>query len=255
LWSFGETGFHSLAAAVVRERFYRESMMSAFRILGEGQLSLTKFLLLTDQSIDVRNIKTVLTTVLERFKPETDLYVFANLSLDTLDYTGPELNKGSRGVMLGIGDPIRTLPHSYEGPLPRPATAAKPFCPGCLVVEVPSYESFKDINILCSDPSFAKWPLVILVDNLAKATKDDASFLWTTFTRFEPAADIHTAESQVYRHHLCYRGPIVIDARMKPSYPPEVTCDSDTARLVTSRWKQYFPAGMAMGDSDAGHVV
>ena len=40
LWSYGDTGFHSLAAAVVRDRYGREAMMSAFRILGEGQLSL-----------------------------------------------------------------------------------------------------------------------------------------------------------------------------------------------------------------------
>src|SRR5262249_40905491 len=44
LWSYGETGYHSLAGAIVRERYGREAMASAFRILGEGQLSLTKFL-------------------------------------------------------------------------------------------------------------------------------------------------------------------------------------------------------------------
>jgi UbiD family decarboxylase len=48
LWTYGETGFHSLCAAVVRERYGREALVSAFRILGEGQLSLTKFLILTD---------------------------------------------------------------------------------------------------------------------------------------------------------------------------------------------------------------
>ncbi|HEV7397345.1 MAG TPA: UbiD family decarboxylase, partial [Pyrinomonadaceae bacterium] len=44
LWTYGETGFHSLCAAVVQERYGREALVSAFRILGEGQLSLTKFL-------------------------------------------------------------------------------------------------------------------------------------------------------------------------------------------------------------------
>ena len=44
LWSYGETGYHSLAAGIVRERYGREAMASAFRILGEGQLSLQKFL-------------------------------------------------------------------------------------------------------------------------------------------------------------------------------------------------------------------
>ena len=53
LWSYGETGYHSLAAAVVKQRYPREAMASAFRILGEGQLSLQKFLLLTDRAVDV----------------------------------------------------------------------------------------------------------------------------------------------------------------------------------------------------------
>ena len=41
LWSYGETGYHSLAAAIVKQRYRREAMASAFRILGEGQLSLS----------------------------------------------------------------------------------------------------------------------------------------------------------------------------------------------------------------------
>ncbi len=254
LWSYGETGFHSLSAAIVRERYYRESMASAFRILGEGQLSLTKFLLLTDQNVDVYNIKQVLPTVLERFRPETDLFVFANLSLDTLDYTGPELNKGSRGVMVGTGEKVRDLPTVYEGPLPQPATAAKAFCPGCLVVEVPAYEAFADFAHLLSDGSLQQWPLIVLVDDLSKATKNDASFLWTTFTRFEPAADIHAKTTRVHRHHICYSGSILIDARMKPSYPKELLCDEKTAEIVTKNWERYFPKGMAMGDSDTAHV-
>ncbi|MFZ8393421.1 4-hydroxybenzoate decarboxylase, partial [Staphylococcus aureus] len=54
LFTYGDAGFHSVAAAVVQERFYREAMTSAFRILGEGQLSLTKVLLLTDESIPLK---------------------------------------------------------------------------------------------------------------------------------------------------------------------------------------------------------
>jgi 3-polyprenyl-4-hydroxybenzoate decarboxylase len=101
LWSYGETGYHSLAAAVVRERYKRESMASAFRILGEGQLSLTKFLLLTDRPVELRDFRATLEHVLARTRPETDLYVFSNLSMDTLDNTGPTVNEGSKGVWLG----------------------------------------------------------------------------------------------------------------------------------------------------------
>jgi hypothetical protein len=81
------------------------------------------------------------------------------------------------------------------------------------------------------------------------------NFRWTTFTRFEPAADIHAATQRVVRHHISYEPPIVIDARMKPWYPKAVTCDPATATTVTNRWKEYFPSGnVAMGDSERGHL-
>src|SRR5947209_13613545 len=60
LWSYGETGFHSLAAAVVRERYTREALAAALRILGEGQLALTKFLILTDTLIDLHDFIAVI---------------------------------------------------------------------------------------------------------------------------------------------------------------------------------------------------
>ena len=254
LWSYGETGFHSLSAAVVRERYYRECMSSAFRILGEGQLSLTKFLLVTDQPVNVQNFRQVLTTILERFKPETDLFIFSNLSLDTLDYTGPSLNKGSRGVMLGIGEKVRELPETFTGDLPNPLTAVRAHSPGCLVLEAPEYNSYQDYDHILSHPSLSKWPLLILVDSLEKALKNEASFLWTVFTRFEPAADMHARSQTTYRHHLSYSGPILIDARMKPSYPKELICDLETSKHVTENWKNYFPQRIEMGDSDAAHV-
>ena len=140
LWSYGETGYHSLAAAVVKQRYRREAMASAFRILGEGQLSLTKFLLLTDRAVDLHDFRATLEHVLARTHPETDLYVFSNLSMDTLDYTGPRVNEGSKGVWLGLGDPVRELPAGVprRGRPPASATSAV-FCGGCLVVGAPPY--------------------------------------------------------------------------------------------------------------------
>lgn len=245
LHSYGETGFHSLGAAVVKERFYRECMQSAFRILGEGQLALTKFLLLTDQEVSLPNFKKTLSTILERFQPETDLFIFSNLSLDTLDYTGPELNKGSRGVMLGTGEKRRDLPQTFHAPLPQGITQALPFCPGCLVLEGQMQgkvqDRVPDLAAIYSHPPFAPWPLLILVDDLKKTLESEVNFLWTTFTRFEPAADIHAKVAKVHRHHLVYEGPILIDARMKHTYLPEVEVDEKTSAQVTKRWDSLFP--------------
>src|SRR6185295_2655903 len=81
LWSYGDTGFHSLAAAVVKDRYPREAMASAFRILGEGQLSLTKFLLVTDAPRDLADFRGLLAHVLARCRFESALFVFSNLSM------------------------------------------------------------------------------------------------------------------------------------------------------------------------------
>jgi len=80
------------------------------------------------------------------------------------------------------------------------------------------------------------------------------NFLWTTFTRFEPAADVHAAATRVVRHHLVHEPPVLIDARRKPAFPDEVSSDADTSALVTRRWKEYFPGGMEMGDAERGHL-
>jgi 3-polyprenyl-4-hydroxybenzoate decarboxylase len=256
LWSYGETGYHSLSAAIVKQRYKREAIASAFRILGEGQLSLTKFLLVTDRQVDLKNFRSTLEHVLARTNPETDLYVFSNLSMDTLDYTGPAVNEGSKGVWFGLGDPVRDLPRQFSAALPSGISRADVFCGGCLVVTAPAYAAEpRAASRLAADPAFADWPLVVLSDDAARATRSEMNFLWTTFTRFEPGADIASAGQRIVRNHIAYSGPVVIDARMKPTYPKELFCDDDTAALVSRRWREYFPSrDVEMGDSGRGHL-
>ncbi len=257
LWSYGETGYHSLSAAVVKQRYKREAMASAFRILGEGQLSLTKFLLVTDRAVDLKDFRATLTHLLERTNPETDLYVVSNLSMDTLDYTGPVVNEGSKGVWLGLGDPVRELPRGFSAPeIPQGMRDAHVFCPGCLVVGGPAYADDPGAAArFAAHPAFAGWPLIVLTDEPRRAAASAINFLWTTFTRFEPAADLHAAATALVRHHVSYTPPVLIDARMKPWYPKELFADETTAATVTRRWKEYFPGGkVEMGDSGTGHL-
>ena len=258
LWSYGETGYHSLGAAVVRQRYAREAMASAFRILGEGQLSLTKFLLVTDERVNLKDFRRTLVHLLERTNPETDLYIFSNLSMDTLDYTGPEVNKGSKGVWLGLGPAVRELSAEFRAAeLPRGVTTVRVFCPGCLVVDAPEYAVEPGAaERLATHAAFRDWPLVVVSDEPDRAVASVMNFLWTTFTRFEPAADIHAGATRVVRHHLSYTPPVVIDARMKPSYPQELTCRPDVAQRVTERWREYFPgSGVEMGDSERASLT
>jgi UbiD family decarboxylase len=258
LWSYGETGYHSLSAAVVKQRYKREAMASAFRILGEGQLSLTKFLLLTDQHVNLKDFRATLELLLARTQPQTDLYVFSNVSMDTLDYTGPLVNEGSKGVWLGLGDAVRELPRDFRPAVPPPAdlSDAHVFCAGCLVVGAPPFARDDGVAVrIAQHPAFSDWPLVVMSDDPRRATRSVMNFLWTTFTRFEPAADIHSAARRIVRNHIAYEPPIVIDARLKPWYPQELTCRDDIARRVSERWHEYFPSrNVEMGDAERGHL-
>jgi len=244
LWTYGETGFHSLAAAVVRERYGREALVSGFRILGEGQLSLTKFLILTDTPQDLHDFPRLFEHVLARVRWETDLFVFSNVSMDTLDYTSGKVNEGSKAIILGLGEPVRDLPREFRGDLPRDATSAEVFCGGCLVIQgVPYEQEPGQGGRLAREPVFSGWPLIVLHDDV-KAARSASHFLWATWTRFEPAADIYAAETRVQRHHLSYQGPIVIDARTKTNFPAELVVRDDISHMVDNRWREYFPRGL-----------
>lgn len=240
LWSYGETGFHSLAAAVVKERYRREALSAGFRILGEGQLSLTKFLLLTDTPQDLRNFNSLFEHVLARVEWNRDLFIYSHTAFDTLDYASGKINLGSKAILMGTGDAKRALGREFHGEVPLGVRRTEVFCGGCLVVEGPAYEEEIDLgNRIAKSGCFDDWQLVVLHDNSDVATSTD-KFLWATWTRFDPATDIFAKDVTLKNNHIAYTAPIVIDARMKPWYPKEVAVSDDIARLVDQRWSEYF---------------
>jgi len=241
LWSYGETGFHSLAAAVVKDRYSREALSAGFRILGEGQLTLTKFLLLTDTPQNLRDFKPLLEHVLERVDWRRDLHVFSQTAFDTLDYASGKINHGSKAILLGLGEKKRELPAEFRGELPPNVRSAEPFCRGCLVVEADSYEAQPDLaKSIAASGKFAGWEMIVIHDRIEYARSAD-KFLWATWTRFDPARDIYSADTRLESNHVSYSAPCVIDARMKPWYPKEVEPHPDTVKLVDGRWSEYFP--------------
>lgn len=241
LWSYGETGFHSLAAAVVKERYAREALSAGFRILGEGQLALTKFLLLTDKPQDLRDFKSLFEHILARAEWNRDLFVFSQTAFDTLDYASGKINHGSKAILMGTGEARRELTRDFRGELPQGVRRAEVFCGGCLVLEGESFENDKDLAYrVAASGIFDEWQIVVLHDNADYAKSAD-KFLWATWTRFDPALDIHAKHTEVRNNHIGYAGPIVIDARMKPWYPKAVEPRGDIVKLVDRRWNEYFP--------------
>lgn len=243
IWAYAEAGVHSLAGAIVRESYYREAMAHAFRILGEGQLTLTKFLMVSDVDTDLSNFAQFFENILARFNPERDLLIINDTSMDTLDYTARgKINRGSKAIMTGLGEPVRTLPRTYTGGQIDRIKNTAVYCAGCLLVSGGSFEEDPHLAQYLVDEAqeaLAPWPVVFLVDDVSIA-KSQLSFLWTTFTRFDPASDIY-AQAKIVRNKIAYQGPIIIDARMKPMYPKELFPREDIVQLVDRRWKEYFP--------------
>ncbi len=247
LWSYGETGFHSLAAAVVKERYSREALGAGFRILGEGQLSLTKFLLLTDKPQDLRDFKKLFEHILERVNWESDFFIFDRTSFDTLDYASGKINHGSKAMLVGVGEKKKDLKREFNGDLPNYVKKAEVFCGGCLVLEVKPYASDNEMiydnklgKRIAECGKFDDFEIVVLHDSIEFARSTD-KFLWATWTRFNPSTDIFAKEIKVINNHITYKSPIVIDARMKPWFPKEVVVREDIKNLVDKRWKEYFP--------------
>ncbi|TGK05565.1 UbiD family decarboxylase [Leptospira langatensis] len=237
VWAYEESGVHSLAAAIVKERYKKEAFMGALRILGEGQLSLTKFLVVTDQEIPLQDFRKTFLAALERFQPETDLHIFSNISQDTLDYTGPKVNEGSKAVLLGVGPKTQKLKEKITGTLKNSKFKnPKVYCPGVLVVSGPKFKRGDGVaKALLKEGIVKDFTFVCIVDNSEEAVRSDHDFIWNVFTRFEPAADIY-GNTETIRNHISFRGPIVIDARLKDWYPPVLEEDPKIAKQVDTRF-------------------
>jgi hypothetical protein len=110
-------------------------------------------------------------------------------------------------------------------------------------VQGESYENNPELGPqLAAWEGVEDWPVILLVDSTAEATQSMQEFIWTFFTRFEPAADIHGKEQKVKRFHVGLTPPIVFDCRMKPWYTEVLEVDQATRELVDSKYASIIPA-------------
>ena len=77
-----------------------------------------------------------------------------------------------------------------------------------------------------------QFPLVVLVDDAQFTAKTLNNFLWTVFTRSDPAADINGVGVSIIDKHWGCAGSLVIDARIKPHHaPPLIEDPAITAKV------------------------
>jgi 4-hydroxy-3-polyprenylbenzoate decarboxylase len=244
-------GVHPLLLAIARERYIpdapvrrpQEILTIANALLGQGQLSLAKYLLIVaqedDPSLDIHDIGRFLRHLLERVDWRTDLHFQTQTTIDTLDYSGHGLNQGSKVVIAAAGPSRRTLATELPDDLrlPSPFQDPRVVLPGILAIAGQPYgDRSGDAIGFCkffeTGDSVRGFPLIVLVDDSAFAAKSERNFLWVTFTRSNPAADIEGIGSFIDKKHWGCTGSLVIDARKKPHHAPPLVDDPKIERKV-----------------------
>jgi 4-hydroxy-3-polyprenylbenzoate decarboxylase len=270
-------GVHPLLLAVGSERYVpyaperrpQELLTIANAILGQGQLSLAKYLFIVAKEdapeLDIHDIPAFLRHLLERVDWMRDLHFQTATTIDTLDYSAGEgLNAGSKLVIAAAGPKKRelgtTVPADFW--MPEDFTDARVALPGVLCVTAPRFVaqepriahpyrdgrpmSFAPLQVPEVHPEVTRFadgvgarngtvdafPLIVLVDDAEFAARTLNNFLWVTFTRSNPAADVWGVRWHQYRKHFSCRGPLVIDARLKPHMAPPLVEDPAVTKRV-----------------------
>jgi 4-hydroxy-3-polyprenylbenzoate decarboxylase len=223
--------------------------------LGQGQLSLAKYLFIVDGDddprLDIYDVAAFLRHVLERVDWRRDLHFHTCTTIDTLDYSGTDLNEGSKVVIAAVGPARRALPTELPPDLRLPEGFSQPrmALPGVIVVRGPYAEGTQsqdpaaeppryvhDVERFCTaidgGDSLRQFALIVVVDDSEFAAHSLDNFLWVTFTRSNPAADLYGLGAFVHRKHWGCAGPLVIDARIKAHHAPPLEEDPAVSRRV-----------------------
>jgi len=238
-------GVHPLLLAVGSERYTpyttlkqpQELLTIANHILGFGQLSLAKYLFITNKednpTLSCNDIESYFTHFLERVDWKRDVHFQTNTTIDTLDYSGNAINSGSKVVMAAVGDKKRSLCDSCL------LDNAKLVQLGIIAINFNEFKDYeaaqKEIAIYAEqikNKNLDGIMLILLVDDADFVAANLNNFLWVTFTRSNPANDIYGVNEFITNKHWGCEGPLIIDARIKPHHAPLLIKDDEIEKRV-----------------------
>ncbi len=245
LWAYPETGFHPLAVLSTSQRYVREGLKYALGVLGEGQLSLTKVLIVVDAGVDVRDFSQVSDCLWSNLDAADGLPLLAPPAQDTLDFTGPAMNTGSRLILLATerdSGPIRSggpqpLPPAHE--LHKDILAATALGKAVLIAQVPPEADKEDVRLALSQHPATREYLFHVLVSPDVPLDDRRLILWGWFTRFDPLGDLYPARREARGNRMILHFPIAIDATWKEGYRKPLSLDPQKARSVDENWSSY----------------
>ncbi len=251
-------GVHPLLLVIGSERYTpyaqerrpQELLTCACNVLGTSQTSLAKYCFITakedDPSLTTHNIADYFAHVLCRTDLEQDLHFITKTTIDTLDYSGYGLNSGSKLIWAAAGKPKRILGTELPSNilLPPAVDKIKLFAPGILLIQGAQdtrqasqrgncdQEMYVLANVLQSLANRDSFPLVVVVDDIDFVGQSWNNFLWTVFTRSDPATDIYGVNAKFDNKHWACEAPLIIDARLKAFQAPPLEENADVIKRV-----------------------
>ena len=255
-------GVHPLLLAIGSERYTpylqtkkpAEILTIANHILGTGQLSLAKFLWITateekskegksNIALDTHNEAAFFKYILERMDFSRDLHFYTNTTIDTLDYSGENLNSGSKLVLAAYGEVKRTLTTQVPEAIQNLNADAHLIMPGVIALNAAKINT----NLLQTLLNGLGAELLenlgvailVLTEDSAWMASDMQNFLWATFTRANPSHDIDGIDAFVDHKHWGCKGPLIIDATIKKHHAPPVIKDAVVEKRVDAILANY----------------
>ena len=254
-------GVHPLLLAVGSERYTpflindspAELLTQANHILGTGQLSLAKYLIISgdpEKEINCHNIKNFFKHVFERIDLSRDLHFYTKTSIDTLDYSGNDLNQGSKLVMAAYGKQKRELSLIIPVELNTCEFISKPalMMDGVIAIMLTPFTNYSNAKLEIK--KLSDWiekrkekfngivQIIIYDDFVFKPASDNLNdYVWITYTRSNPCYDIYGVGEKTENKHWSCEGPMIIDARKKPHHAPELKLSAQTEKSIERFFK------------------
>ncbi|QES87957.1 UbiD family decarboxylase [Rhizosphaericola mali] len=247
-------GVHPLLLAIGKERYTpylditepAEILTQSMRILGTGQLSLAKYLFITSQAKDcpsTHDIPAYFRYIFERIDFKRDIHFITNTTIDTLDYSGFALNKGSKVIFATAGKKLRELATNLPKEITNIYPNAKLVLPGIVAIDMGKYDAnihldsaIENINLDWENLGIA---MIVITENPDFLCENLNNFLWVTFTRTNPAKDILGIHSFYSDKHWGCEGPIILDARIKPHHAPALEENPEVYNRALQICKKY----------------
>lgn len=233
----------------LKERKPQEILTIANHVLGKNQLSLAKYLFICakedNPELDIHDIPAFMQHVLERIDFTRDLHFYTKTTIDTLDYSGTDINAGSKVAIAIAGEIKRTLwnevPASFS--IPNLYSGFKMVMPGVIAIQAPVFTDYKKaeeeteiLNNYLKTQDLGGLGLIILCDDAEFTAKTPNNFVWVSFTRSNPSHDIYGINSFIEHKHWGCKGPIVIDARIKPHHAPPLIQNPEVEKKIDRLW-------------------